>query len=153
MVALVTVTTTAAGVLSYGNLEEALLPRSLDRTETHSRLIAADLESYVGGARADIAIFSSLAESNGLMRARLNGGIDPSITFPRRIGAIVSACVWSQSWEPSLPIRYFVSSASMMAGVKSFGSIVPDRTVRFESFRTKNCSERASGLISRIPSV
>jgi PAS domain S-box-containing protein len=77
MVALVTVTTTAAGVLSYGNLEEALLPRSLDRTETHSRLIAADLESYVGGARADIAIFSSLAESNGLMRARLNGGIDP----------------------------------------------------------------------------
>ncbi|HEV7634693.1 MAG TPA: PAS domain S-box protein, partial [Bradyrhizobium sp.] len=67
----------AVGWLSYHSLEQALLPRVLDRIETHSRLVAADLQSHVRGARADIATFQSLASVMGMTRARLNGGIDP----------------------------------------------------------------------------
>ena len=50
MISLVTIAVTAVGWLSYRSLEQALLPRVLDRIETHSRLVAADLESYVAGA-------------------------------------------------------------------------------------------------------
>ncbi len=77
MVLLVAIAVSAVGWLSYRSLEQALLPRVLDRIETHSRLVAADLESYVRGARGDIASFRAAAAVNGLMRARLAGGIDP----------------------------------------------------------------------------
>ncbi|GAC1337760.1 MAG: hypothetical protein NVSMB20_13930 [Bradyrhizobium sp.] len=77
MILLVTIAVTAVGWLSYRSLEQALLPRVLDRIETHSRLVAADLRSHVRGARADIATFQSLATIEGMTRARLNGGIDP----------------------------------------------------------------------------
>ena len=49
----------------------------LDRAETHSRLVAFDLESHVLGARGDISGFRSAAALNGLIRARAAGGIDP----------------------------------------------------------------------------
>jgi PAS domain S-box-containing protein len=77
MIALVAIAVTAVGWLSYHSLEQALLPRVLDRIETHSRLVAADLQSQARGARADVAAFRSAAALNGLIRARLNGGIDP----------------------------------------------------------------------------
>jgi PAS domain S-box-containing protein len=77
MIALVAIAVTAVGWLSYHSLEQALLSRVLDRIETHSRLVAADLQSQVRGARADVAAFRSAAASNGLIRAHLNGGIDP----------------------------------------------------------------------------
>jgi len=77
MISLVTIAVTAVGWLSYRSLEQALLPRVLDRIETHSRLVAADLESYVAGAPGDIAGFRSSAAVNGLIRAHLAGGIDP----------------------------------------------------------------------------
>jgi PAS domain S-box-containing protein len=77
MIALVAVAVSAVGWLSYRSLEAALLPRVLDRIETHSRLVAADLQSQVHGARADIAAFRSAVALNGLIRAHLNGGIDP----------------------------------------------------------------------------
>src|SRR3954453_7496715 len=77
MIALVAAAVTAVGWLSYRSLEQALLPRVLDRIETHSRLVAANLQSHVRGARADIATFQSLASVGGITRARLNGGIDP----------------------------------------------------------------------------
>ena len=47
MILLVAIAVSAVGWLSYRNLEQALLPRVLDRIETHSRLVATDLESYV----------------------------------------------------------------------------------------------------------
>src|ERR1700754_2158508 len=53
MIMLVTIAVFAVGYLSYRNLEQALLPRVLERIETHSRLVATDLQSYVRGARAD----------------------------------------------------------------------------------------------------
>jgi PAS domain S-box-containing protein len=77
MIALVAVAVSAVGWLSYRSLEQALLPRVLDRIETQSRLVATDLESHVRSGRGDIATFRGLAAVTGLMRARRNGGMDP----------------------------------------------------------------------------
>jgi PAS domain S-box-containing protein len=77
MIALVAAAVAAVGWLSYRSLEQALLPRVLDRIEAHSRLVAADLQSHVRGARADVATFQALAGATGLVLARLNGGTDP----------------------------------------------------------------------------
>jgi PAS domain S-box-containing protein len=77
MILLVAIAVSAVGWLSYRNLEQEVLPRVLDRTETHARLIAFDMESHVRGARGDIAGFRSAAALNGLIRARTAGGIDP----------------------------------------------------------------------------
>src|SRR3954447_25133403 len=78
MIALVAIAVSAVGWLSYRSLEQAVLPRVLDRIETHSRLAANDLESQVRTGRGDIATFQGLAAVTGLMRARLHGGIDPA---------------------------------------------------------------------------
>lgn len=78
MIALVAIAVSAVGWLSYRSLEQAVLPRVLDRIETHSRLAASELESQVRTGRGDIATFHGLAAVTGLMRARLNGGIDPT---------------------------------------------------------------------------
>ena len=55
MILLVAVAVSAVGWLSYRDLEQAILPRVLDRIETHSRLVASELNSHVRGARGDIA--------------------------------------------------------------------------------------------------
>jgi PAS domain S-box-containing protein len=77
MILLVAVAVSAVGWLSYRSLEQALLPRVLDRIEAHSQLVAADLEYYVAGARGDISGFRSAAALDGLIRAHLAGGVDP----------------------------------------------------------------------------
>jgi PAS domain S-box-containing protein len=77
MIALVATAVTAVGWLSYRSLEQMIPPRVLDRIETHSRLVASDLQSHVHGAPGDIASFRSAAALNGLIRAHLAGGIDP----------------------------------------------------------------------------
>jgi PAS domain S-box-containing protein len=78
MIALVAVTVSATGWLNYRSLEQALLPRVLDRVESQSRLVAANLEAYVAGARGDVAGFRAAAALNGLMRAREAAGTDPA---------------------------------------------------------------------------
>lgn len=70
MILLVAVTVIAVGWVSYRSLERALLPRVLDRIEAHSQLLATELESYVAGARGDIASFRSAA-LNSLIQANL----------------------------------------------------------------------------------
>jgi hypothetical protein len=77
MILLVAIAVSAVGWLSYRGLEQALLPAVLDRIETHSKLVAADLQSYVCGARTDAATFSSRAVVHGVVTAHCNGGIDP----------------------------------------------------------------------------
>ena len=77
MILLVAIAVSAVGWLGYRGIEQEVLPRILDRTENHSRLVAFDLESHVRGARGDIAGFRSAAALNGLIRARTAGGIDP----------------------------------------------------------------------------
>src|SRR5258707_12461632 len=82
MIALVAIAVSAVGWLSYRSLEQAVLPRVLDRIETHSRFVANELDSQVRTGRGDIATFHGLAAVTGLMRARLNGGIDPTACTP-----------------------------------------------------------------------
>ena len=77
MILLVAIAVSAVGWLSYRSLEQALLPRVLDRIETHSRFVAAELASHVSSGPGDITTFHGLAAVAGVMRARLNGGIDP----------------------------------------------------------------------------
>lgn len=85
MILLVAIAVSAVGGLSYRSLEQALLPRVLERIETHSRLVALNLESYVSGVRGDIASFRSAAGVNGLMRAHMAGGVDTIDGVPERI--------------------------------------------------------------------
>ena len=77
MIALVAITVSAIGFLNYRSLEQSLLPRVLDRIESQSRLVAADLEAYVAGARGDVASLRAGVALSGLMRAREAGGTDP----------------------------------------------------------------------------
>jgi PAS domain S-box-containing protein len=77
MILLVAIAVSAVGWLSYRNLEQALLPRMLDRIEAHSELVASDLLSHVLGARADAVTFPAHAAAHGMVLAHLNGGIDP----------------------------------------------------------------------------
>jgi len=77
MILLVALTVFAVGWFSYRSLEQALIPRVLERIETHSRFVAADLESHIRSAPGDITTFANLEPVAGLVRASLNGGIDP----------------------------------------------------------------------------
>jgi PAS domain S-box-containing protein len=77
MILLVAAAVTAVGWLSYRSLEQELLSRVLDRIDTHSKLVAADLQAYVRDARADVATFSSRTAAYGIMTAHANGGVDP----------------------------------------------------------------------------
>src|SRR3569623_1471091 len=76
MILLVAVAVSAVGWLSHYSLEQAFLPRVLDRIETHSRLLASQLELQTDGARADIATFRSRAAVRGLIDAHFNDGTD-----------------------------------------------------------------------------
>ena len=78
MIALVGIAVLAVGYFGDRSVEQAVLPRALDRIETHSRFVAADLKSRVRAALADVTMFANLAAVAGLIRARLNSGIDPT---------------------------------------------------------------------------
>lgn len=76
MILLVAVTVAAVGWLGYRNTTQAVIPRVLERVEAQSRLLAANLESYVAGVRGDLIGYRSAAAINGLIRAHVGGGID-----------------------------------------------------------------------------
>ena len=76
IVGVVAVTAAAVGLFSYRSVETAILPGQLDRAEMRVRLLAGNLQNYVGAARADVAGFRSAA-IGGIIRASLAGGIDP----------------------------------------------------------------------------
>src|SRR6266404_756626 len=54
MVALVLFTAAAVALFSYRDLEAAILPRALERLETHAGLRATEFEYHVRGAVADV---------------------------------------------------------------------------------------------------
>jgi PAS domain S-box-containing protein len=90
MVALVLLTTAALGLLIYRNIVTLILPRALDRVETHARLTALVLEASLRGARADATGFQAAIGVHNLMMARLE---NPStslsaaeIEWRRRLG-------------------------------------------------------------------
>ncbi|EJN12365.1 PAS domain S-box [Bradyrhizobium sp. YR681] len=76
MILLVAVTVAAVGWLGYRNITQAVIPRVLERVEAQSRLLATNLESYVGGVRGDLIGYRSAAAINGLIRAHIGGGTD-----------------------------------------------------------------------------
>ncbi|MBR0742117.1 PAS domain S-box protein [Bradyrhizobium liaoningense] len=96
MILLVAVTVAAVGWLGYRNITQAVIPRVLERVEAQSRLLATHLESYVAGARGDLLGYRSAAAINGLIRARIGGGIDAADgvseqTWRERIAARLAA--------------------------------------------------------------
>ncbi len=96
MILLVAVTVAAVGWLGYRNTTQAVIPRVLERVEAQARLLATSLESYVAGAHGDLVGYRSAAAINGLIRAHIAGGIDPSDgvseqTWRERIAARLAA--------------------------------------------------------------
>jgi PAS domain S-box-containing protein len=85
MTLLVAVAVIAVGWLNYRSLEQALLPRVLDRVEAHARLMATELESHAAGARRDVSSYRFIPGFAGLIRARLAGGADPSDHVPASV--------------------------------------------------------------------
>src|SRR4051794_2638841 len=77
MILLVAIAVFAVGWLGYRSLERALLPRALDRIEAHSRLMAAELDNYVSGARNDLASYRASPNLGTLIRTLKTGGVDP----------------------------------------------------------------------------
>src|SRR5882757_2249831 len=94
MVALVLLTVGAVSLLSYYNLEAAILPRAQERLEGHATLLASELESYARGARDDILGFRSAVALEGIIRARLAGGTDPVDGAPE------------ETWRERMAARY-----------------------------------------------
>ncbi|MDU6325745.1 hypothetical protein, partial [Bradyrhizobium sp.] len=74
MILLVAMAVFAVGWLGYRSLESALLPRALDRIEAHSRLMATELENYVGGARNDLNGYRASPNLATLIRTLKTGG-------------------------------------------------------------------------------
>src|ERR1041384_8047335 len=58
MVALVLFAIAVTGVLTYRNLLEVAVPRSLERLGGHVELLAAELQAVVSAARADVLAFA-----------------------------------------------------------------------------------------------
>ncbi|WP_315761383.1 MULTISPECIES: PAS domain S-box protein [unclassified Bradyrhizobium] len=95
MILLVAIAVFAVGWLGYRSLEQGLLPRALDRVEAHARLMATELESYVGGARNDLASYRADPSIATLIRTMMAGGLDP------REG------LSAQSWRERVALRFF----------------------------------------------
>ncbi|MFT4121118.1 PAS domain S-box protein [Bradyrhizobium sp.] len=84
MILLVAAAVAAVGWLSHYSLEQAFLPRVLDRIESNSQLLASQLEAYTNGARIDIATFRSNAAARGMIEAHFNNGVDPANNLSER---------------------------------------------------------------------
>ena len=104
MIALVAIAVSAVGWLSYRNLEQALLPRVLDRIETHSRQVATDLE-YTRPARpAILRAFVPRGAAWIGARPQAAGSIRSTMS-PKRPGATGSHRVSRPESGPSRPMR------------------------------------------------
>src|ERR1700753_3735684 len=94
MIALVAITICAVGWLNYRTVEQAIVPRALDRIESQAQLAAAELESYVAGPGSDIAGLRAGVAVNAMMRARRWGGTVEGVseqTWRERIAARFTA--------------------------------------------------------------
>ena len=76
MILLVAAAVFAVGWLSHYSLEQAFLPRVLNRIESQSRLLASELEAYGSGARAEIASFRARGSARGMIDAHFDDQSD-----------------------------------------------------------------------------
>src|SRR5215472_6806712 len=77
MVGLVLFTALAVGFLTYRSLEAEIVPRALEGIETRARLLADRFEERAQRLVDDFPGFRAGIALNGVLRARLSGGIDP----------------------------------------------------------------------------
>ena len=78
IIALVLVTATIAGLMTYIRVLNVVEPRVLDKIYAHVHLITSELNSTVGPARADVIGFVASNTVAEIVKARLNGRTDPS---------------------------------------------------------------------------
>jgi PAS domain S-box-containing protein len=78
MIVLVVATAMAIGTLIYRNVAALALPRTLDRIEIHTQLVAGDLENTQSGVRAFVVGLTSAGSLLSMMRAQRAGGADPA---------------------------------------------------------------------------
>jgi PAS domain S-box-containing protein len=76
MVALVLLTAAAVGALTYRNTAAFVIPRALDRVDTHARLLTAGLEASVRNMRVDPLALPWTVD--GIVRSTQAGGPDPA---------------------------------------------------------------------------
>jgi PAS domain S-box-containing protein len=95
MILLVAIVVFAVGWLGYRSIEQALLPRALDRVEAHSRLMATELEFYVAGARSDLMSYRADPGLTTMVRTAVAGGVDPRESLPAR------------AWRERVAARFF----------------------------------------------
>src|SRR3972149_4513173 len=77
MVLMVIVTAAVIEFVTFLSIEAAVLPRAREGIDAQVRLLAAEFDNYVGGARADVRSFRAAAALDGIVRAHRNGGIHP----------------------------------------------------------------------------
>jgi PAS domain S-box-containing protein len=78
MVALVLVTATAVGFLTYRDVESVAVPRALERTMIQARLLAVEIDHLVQQTVVGVRGFRAAVAIDGIIRARAAGGIDPA---------------------------------------------------------------------------
>ena len=76
IVGVVLVTAATLGFYTYRSVETAIVPGQLERAEMRTRLLANEIETAVGAARADVIGFHS-TDIEGIVRAMLTDGVDP----------------------------------------------------------------------------
>jgi PAS domain S-box-containing protein len=77
MVALVLLTATTIGLLTYRDIVALVVPRALDLIDSQARANASVLEASIRGVRADVIGFRSAVAVDGIVRASVAGGVHP----------------------------------------------------------------------------
>ncbi len=77
MVALAVLTAAAVGFITYRDVESAILSSEIERQKANIHLVTQEFESRMSIARADIIGFRSAVALAGIIRAAVNGGVDP----------------------------------------------------------------------------
>jgi PAS domain S-box-containing protein len=85
MVILVAFTAVAVGVLSYRNIEDAVLPTELTRLESRAQLQGEILNAPVAAARSDVLAGMGPASLEEFVASHLAGGKDPSDGSPESV--------------------------------------------------------------------
>lgn len=77
MVLMVVVTAATIEFVTLQGIERAIIPIARGSIDTQVRLLAAEFDGYVGGARADVRSFGAAAALNEIVRAHRDGGVHP----------------------------------------------------------------------------
>ena len=155
MILLVAIAVFAVGWFSYRSLEQALLPARA-RTDRDPFALCCRRPANPTSARrrGDITTFANLEPVAGMMRASLNGGIDP---VDRIDGSGLAGTIGGPAGRPDgaqaglfAPLHRYRGRRSG----KSCGSTAPGQTAACTSYPKRSCSTgRRRSRISGTPST